>query len=138
MQEMNTKAGTRRKDPLTLSSNEKKYHYIFSELQTYQREYGRAARKKERQVKTLQEINSRGSGRVIDDLTRQFDAEWTVTREIYGKKIRSAVYRIKDTGSRKKLQYKCNFAIRCPEKTPTFATEQEFLEWCGVDVPEPP
>ncbi len=121
-----------------MSSNEKKYHYIFSELQTYQREYGRAARKKAEQVKTLREIASKGSARVIDDLTRQFDAEWTEKREIYSKQIRSAVYRIKDTAIKKKLQYKCNFAVRCPEKTPTFATEQEFLEWCGVDDPEPP
>ena len=138
MQEMNTKAGTRRKDPLTLSSNEKMYHDIFVKIQSYQREYGRAARKKERQVKTLQEINSKGSARVIDDLTRQFDAEWTEKRKFHSARIRSVVCKIKDTAIKKKLQYKCNFAVRCPEKTPTFATEQEFLEWCGVDDPEPP
>ena len=111
---------------------------IFEKVQAYQREYGRAARKKAGQVKTLREINSKGSARVIDDLERGFDAEWTEKRKIYSKQIRSDVYRIKDQDKKKRLQYKCNLCVRCPEKVPAFKTAQEFFKWCGVDVSEPP
>ena len=78
---MNTKAGPRRKDLLTLSSNEKVYHAIFTKLQTYQREYNRAAKKKTRQVKTLQEIDSKGTARVINDIERQFDEKWMIKKK---------------------------------------------------------
>ena len=119
-------------------SNCEIYQSIFKKIQEYQIDYYKALKKRDKQIKTLQEIDSKGSARVIDDLTRQFDAEWTEKRKFHSARIRSVVYRIKDTAIKKKLQYKCNFAVRCPEKTPTFTTEQEFFEWCGVDVPEPP
>lgn len=111
---------------------------IFEGLQTYQAEYCKDLKKKQRQIETLKEIESAGVTRVIDDVGRQFDERWTEKRKYHSARIRDVVSRITDQDKKKRVQYKVNLCIRCPEKTPIFATAQEFFEWCGVDVSEPP
>lgn len=111
---------------------------IFERVQAYQAEYYKDLKKKQRQIKTLHEINSKGAARVIDDIERQFDERWTEKRKYHSARIRDVVSRIKDQDKKKRLQYMCNLCVRCPEKVPAFKTAQEFFEWCGVDVSKPP
>ena len=110
----------------------------FEIIHAYQAEYFKDLRKKQRQIKTLQEIDSKYTARVIDDIERQFDERWTEKRKYHSARIRDVVSRITDQDRKKRVQYKVNMCIRCPEKTPIFETAQEFFEWCGVDVSEPP
>ena len=111
---------------------------LFAKIQAYQAEYYKDLRKKQRQIKTLQEIDSKYTVRVIDDIERQFDKKWVEKRKFHSARIRDVVSRIKDQDKKKRLQYMCNLCVRCPEKVPAFKTAQEFFEWCGVDVSEPP
>jgi len=108
----------------------------FEIIHAYQAEYFKDLRKKQRQIKTLQEIDSKYTARVIDDIERQFDERWMEKRKHV--RTRDIARKIKDQDKRKKVQYKVNLCIRCPEKAPEFKTAQEFFEWCGVDVSEPP
>ena len=109
---------------------------LFEKIQAYQAEYYKDLRKKQRQIKTLQEIDSKYTARVIDDIERQFDERWMEKR----KHVRTCdiARKIKDQDKRKKVQYKVNLCIRCPEKAPVFKTADEFFRWCGVVDPEPP
>ena len=111
---------------------------IFKKIQAYQAEYDKDLKKKQRQIKTLHEVNSKASGRVIGDIETQFDKKWVEKRKFHSARIRDVVSRIKDQDKKKRLQYMCNLCVRCPEKVPAFKTAQEFFEWCGVDVSEPP
>ena len=111
---------------------------LFEKIQAYQAEYYKDLKKKQRQIKTLHEINSKGAARVIGDIERQFDERWTEKRKYHSARIRDVVSRITDQDRKKRVQYKVNLCIRCPEKVPTFETAQEFFQWCGVDVSEPP
>ena len=105
---------------------------IFQGIKKFQNEYKQAVNKKQRQVRTLREIGGRGAEQLIQDIQIRFNDTIHEMQKRHGASVRHYVSMIEDETVKKKVRYKVNLCIRCPEKCGTFETAQEFYQWCGV------